>query len=75
MGEAWERIGLWIRERFRKRLGRQFGRSTKERFWKRFQELAREFLKRIRKCSKRFIGRFRKRKLDYRPTSWRNYGQ
>jgi hypothetical protein len=46
-----------------------------ERFWKRSQELAREFLKRIRKCSKRFIGRFRKRKLDYRLTSWRNYGQ
>jgi hypothetical protein len=71
MGEAWERIGSWIRER----LGRQFGRSTRERFWKCFQELVREFLKRIRKCSERFIGRFRKRKLDCKPTSWRNYGR
>ena len=75
MGEAWARIGLWIRERFRKRLGRQFGRSTRKRFWICFQELVREFLKRIRKCSKRFIGQFRKRKLDCRPTSWRDYGR
>jgi hypothetical protein len=73
MGEAWESIGLWVRERSRKRHGRQFGRSTREQFWKFFQELVKEFLKRIRICSKRFIGWFRKRKLDCRPTSWRNY--
>jgi hypothetical protein len=58
-------------------------KATRKAIWEEHQGTVLETLpgvgqgipQRIRKCSKRFIGRFRKRKLDYRPTSWRNYGQ